>query len=65
MPSRLLQLGWVGGGLRAGATFDRTEENLARCFDNPDEMKPGAKLPDLGLSPEQIDALIAHLETLE
>lgn len=49
----------------AGATFDRTEENLARWLDNPDAMKPGAKMPDLGLTPEQIEALVAYLGTLE
>lgn len=39
---------------------DRTDENLARWLDNP-----GAKMPDLGLSPEQIAALVAYLGTLE
>lgn len=48
----------------AGATYDRTPENLARWLDNPDALKPGAKMPDLGLSEEQIRALVAYLETL-
>jgi len=64
MSSRLLQLGWEVEACGRGQMFDRTEEDLARWRDNPDAMKPGAKMPVLGLFPEQIDGLIAYLETL-
>lgn len=48
----------------AGATYERTARNLARWLDNPDALKPGAKMPDLGLRPDQIEALVAYLQGL-
>ncbi len=54
----------------AGAIFDLTPENLRRWLADPPGMKPmqpgdGVGMPDLGLSPEEIDELVAYLETLE
>lgn len=49
----------------AGAVFENTEENLRRWVDRPDDMKPGSKMPDLGLTPEQVDAITAYLQSLE
>ena len=49
----------------AGAIFDNTEENLRTWLQNPPGAKPGAKMPNLELTPEQIDALIAYLQSLE
>lgn len=48
----------------AGATYERTARNLARWLDDPDALKPGAKMPDLGLTPDQIEALVAYLQGL-
>jgi cytochrome c oxidase subunit 2 len=50
-----------------GATFERTEENLRRWLQNPPEMKPGARMPvfENGLTNEQIDDLIAYLQSLQ
>jgi cytochrome c oxidase subunit 2 len=49
----------------AGAMFEVNERNLARWLANPPAMKPGAKMPDYGLSQEEIDALVAYLMSLE
>ena len=49
----------------AGATFENTTENLKRWIDNPPGMKPGVQMPDYGLSSQEIDAVVAYLQTLE
>jgi cytochrome c oxidase subunit 2 len=49
----------------AGAIFENTPENLRDWIDNPPAMKPGATMPDYGLSSEEIDAVVAYLQTLE
>ena len=49
----------------AGGTFDITQSKLRAWLRNPPEEKPGAKMPALGLSTEDIDKLIAYLETLQ
>lgn len=49
----------------AGALFENTPDNLRNWIDNPPAMKPGSTMPDYGLSGEQIDAVVAYLQTLE
>ena len=49
----------------AGATFDNTQQNLELWLRDPPAMKPGADMPNLHLTQEQINALIAYLETLK
>lgn len=49
----------------AGAIFERTPENLARWLADPPGRKPGALMPNLGLTPEQISALVAYLQSLK
>ena len=49
----------------AGAVYDNTESNLRRWLQDPPAMKPGVDMPDLQLTSEQIDALMAYLETLK
>ena len=49
----------------AGAMFENNEENLVRWLEDPDAVKPGARMPDVGLTQEQIDSIIAYLQTLE
>lgn len=49
----------------AGAMFKNNTENLRAWLDDPPAVKPGAKMPDYGLSSEEIDALIAYLQSLE
>jgi cytochrome c oxidase subunit 2 len=56
-------------GTFAGATFDNTTENLTRWISDAPSMKPGVLMPagvdELGLTPEQVEAIVAYLETLE
>lgn len=49
----------------AAALLENTPANLRRWIDDPPALKPGAKMPDYNLSPEQIDAVVAYLQTLE
>jgi len=49
----------------AAGVFENNEANLSAWLAGPAEVKPGATMPDLGLTQEQIDALIAYLETRE
>lgn len=49
----------------AGAMFDNNTENLRDWLDDPPAMKPGAKMPDYGLTSQEIDALVAYLQSLE
>jgi cytochrome c oxidase subunit 2 len=49
----------------AGATFDNIPANLRAWLDDPGALKPGVDMPDLGLTPDQIGALIAYLESLK
>ena len=49
----------------AGATFDNNAANLRAWLADPAAVKPGATMPDLGLTRDQIDALVEYLQTLE
>ncbi|MFN8627865.1 MAG: cytochrome c oxidase subunit II [Candidatus Binatia bacterium] len=49
----------------AGGTLDNTPENLAAWLRNPPAVKPGAQMPDLGLTAPQIAQLAAYLESLK
>ncbi len=49
----------------AGAMYERTDENLARWLENPPARKPGSLMPNLGLTPEQVTALVAYLQSLK
>ncbi len=42
-----------------------TPENVARWIENPDHMKPGARMPNLGMTGEQSKALAAYLASLK
>ncbi len=48
----------------AGAIFDMTNENLVKWLENPPKRKAGSKMPNLGLSGDEINKLVAYLETL-
>ena len=47
------------------ATHENTPANLARWVTEPQEMKPGNKMPDPQLSDAEARAVVAYLETLE
>jgi cytochrome c oxidase subunit II len=49
----------------AGSMFNLNEENLRTWLHDPPGVKPGSLMPNLGLSDEEIDQLIAYLETLQ
>jgi cytochrome c oxidase subunit 2 len=53
-----------------GYVFDNTAENLRSWVDDPSAMKPmrpedGTGMPDQGLSEEELDKIVAFLETLK
>lgn len=50
----------IGGGVLAN-----NPENLRRWLANPQEVKPGCKMPNFKLNSEQLDQLVAYLETLK
>ena len=47
----------------AAGSLDNTDENLARWLRNPQEYKQGVQMPNLGLSENDITALVAYLRT--
>ena len=49
----------------AGAIFANTDPNLRLWLANPPAQKPGSVMPNLGLSSDQINALVAYLDTLQ
>src|SRR6202047_531670 len=48
----------------ASGAAPNTRENLRLWIKNPDSIKPGAKMPAMGLSDHQLDAVTAYLTTL-
>lgn len=49
----------------AAGTLANTPANLRRWIRDPQHVKPGNHMPDLGLSDADVDALSAYLETLK
>ena len=49
----------------AGGMFDLSASNLRRWLHNPPAVKPGARMPNLNLTPQEITSLLAYLQTLE
>lgn len=49
----------------AGASLDFTQADLHEWLADPPFVKPGSYMPNLGLTSEQIDTLIAYLEILK
>jgi cytochrome c oxidase subunit 2 len=49
----------------AGGMAENNEAELRRWLSNPPAMKPGSIMPNLNLSPEAIDKLVAYLQTLQ
>lgn len=48
----------------AGDTLDMNAADLRLWLENPPKEKPGSLMPNLGLSSDEIDALVAYLQTL-
>ncbi|MDA0270219.1 MAG: cytochrome c oxidase subunit II [Chloroflexi bacterium] len=49
----------------AGGMVENTEVELRRWLKNPPAMKPGSIMPNLNLTDEQIDSLVAYLYSLQ
>jgi cytochrome c oxidase subunit 2 len=47
------------------AFLENTPDYLRRWLHNPQEVKPGAKMPNLNLKPDELDALVAYLRNLK
>jgi cytochrome c oxidase subunit 2 len=48
----------------AGGTFENTTANLTSWVDNPQQLKPGALMPELPVSAAEIADIVAYLESL-
>jgi cytochrome c oxidase subunit 2 len=49
----------------AGSMFELNQANLQKWLRNPPGVKPGSKMPNLNLSSDEIQKLIAYLQTLK
>jgi cytochrome c oxidase subunit 2 len=49
----------------AAGTLPNTRETMARWIADPQHIKPGSRMPSSGLSNEDIQALLAYLDTLK
>jgi cytochrome c oxidase subunit II len=49
----------------AGVAIPNEPASLAEWIRDPQHVKPGAKMPALGLTSQQVDALVAYLESLK
>jgi cytochrome c oxidase subunit 2 len=49
----------------AAGLYANTPENLTAWIKDPPAMKPGARMPKLPLSDEQISAIVSYLESLK
>jgi cytochrome c oxidase subunit 2 len=49
----------------ASGLWPNTPENVAAWVQHPQRLKPGVKMPDLGLTDEQATALAAYLTALK
>ena len=59
-------LSHVGGrNTLAAGVLQNTPEDLARWIRDPQEVKPEALMPKLGLAEEDIQAVVAYLESLK
>jgi cytochrome c1 len=52
-------------GTLAGSIMDNTPENVAKWIKNPEAVKPGVNMPTLGLTAEELNELVAYLESLK
>jgi cytochrome c oxidase subunit 2 len=51
--------------LIAGGVAPNTPDGLTQWLTNPQNLKPGNDMPDLGLTPDQVAALVAYLDSLK
>lgn len=48
----------------AGSMYERTDDNLKAWLRDPPGRKPGSRMPNLHLTEDEIEALVAYLNTL-
>jgi cytochrome c oxidase subunit II len=48
----------------AAGIVPNTPDNLRRWIQNPDAFKPGSRMPAMGLSDQQLDAVTAYMQSL-
>ena len=51
------------GADSSGGVLPNSTENLQRWLKNPQEFKPGCKMPDFKLTDEQVQNVVAYLES--
>lgn len=49
----------------AAGTMPMSEGNLYGWVEDPQSLKPGVRMPTIGLEPDQLHAVVAYLETLK
>lgn len=49
----------------AGGMLENNQANLTKWLQNPPAVKPGSIMPNLGLKPDDIKALVAYLQSLK
>ncbi len=52
-------------GTLAAGMLTRTDANIAKWLANPPAIKPGSKMPNLGLAENEIQTLVAYLQSLK
>ncbi len=66
------EIGTIGPELTHIASTDMiadeipySADNLRDWLTNPHEIKPGTQMPNMNLSPDELDAIVAYLDSLE
>lgn len=49
----------------AGGVLSTSHNDLIKFIGNPQSVKPGCNMPDLGLSPDEVSAIVSYLEGLK
>ncbi len=55
----------IAGGVLQNCPGQQDCPTLAEWLTNPQSVKPGNDMPDMGLTPDQVKALVAYLESLQ
>lgn len=55
----------IGQRTQIAGVLNNSPENLRAWLHNPPEVKPGTRMPNLNLTPEELDALVAYLGNLK
>ncbi|WP_346619897.1 c-type cytochrome [Blastococcus montanus] len=58
-------LGSIAERRTVAGTLPNTPENLRSWIQDPQEINPGSLMPDVGVTDEDVDAIVAYLYSLE